>query len=211
MLHLGAFFILRQRLKREWRPTSDMENQLSDFEYQLALRCSKGERKAQFELYKHYYSEMMPVAMRYTDVKDDAAEILNDAFLKLFRQLEKDIPSFTLKGFLRKLVVNTAIDYFRANQKHQYHLDIENSTDLPEAANALDEMSYDEILQMIQKLPPAYKLCFNLNVMDGYQHNEIAAMLGISEGTSKSNVSKAKQKLQRMILINRQKGVKYVG
>ena len=185
---------------------------LSDLEKELVLGCSQGKREAQHKLYSTYYQEMSLVCMRYVKTKEEAGEILNDGFFKVFKLLLKEQPDRSLKALVRKIMILTSIDHYRVNQKHYYQFDVEHSNLQYFSADAIDEMSVDEILSYVQKLPDSYRIAFNLYVLDGYQHNEIAAMLGISEGTSKSNLSKARAKLQVMIRANSKiKLAKYAG
>lgn len=148
-----------------------------------------------------YYGEMMAVCSRYAKTDEEAAEILNDSFLKFFKGLKKHRPTISLRAWLRKLVVNTAIDHFRSNKKHYYALEIENVHVCEESAgDVLDALSVQDLLKLIAKLPPSYRLVFNLYAIEGYSHPDIAEKLGINVGTSKSNLSKARKKLQKMLV-----------
>jgi RNA polymerase sigma-70 factor (ECF subfamily) len=148
----------------------------------------------------------MSICDRYTSREEDASEILNDGFLKIFKEIHHFKPAYTdvvssFKGWLRKIMVYTAIDHFRKNNKHQniseldtaiIHLPAENET-------AVDKISYDEIIRFIQDLSPAYRTVLNLFVVEGFSHEEISRQLGISVGTSKSNLAKARKQLQKIL------------
>lgn len=148
----------------------------------------------------------MAICDRYANKQEDAVEILNDGFLKIFREIHHYRPSYTdvissFKGWLRKIMVYTAIDHFRKNQKHQmvtqldqvvYHIPTINE-------DAIDKLSYEEIIRAIQELSPGYRTVFNLFIIDGLSHEEISRHLGISTGTSKSNLSKARRQLQKIL------------
>lgn len=149
--------------------------------------------------------------MRYAHTDDDAMEIVNDGFLKIFREL----PSFkaryedveaSLKGWIKRIMVNTAIDHFRKNHRFQLNVSIEESKFnwADEAETIVDKMSYEEIMKLVQHLSPVYRTVFNLYVIDGFKHEEIAKQLNISVGTSKSNLAKAKMNVQKMILQRQQ-------
>ncbi|OOG76853.1 RNA polymerase sigma factor [Algoriphagus sp. A40] len=157
-------------------------------------------RKAQEALYKLYYSYGMSICLRYTSTRDEAKEILHDGFMVLFSKPEKFDPEQSFKPWFRRVLVNLCINLFNKQQKlvHQTGFEI-----LPESKesqpSALDVMQYDELLKLIQRLPPSYRTVFNLYVLDGFSHEEIAVMLDISVGTSKSNLSRAKEKLRELI------------
>lgn len=148
----------------------------------------------------------MSVCMRYAHNDDDAMEIANDGFMKVF----KELPSFqaryedveaSLKGWMKKIMVNTAIDHFRKNQKHKSKVSIEDNLYqlADQAETSIDKLSYEEIYKVVQQLSPVYRTVFNLYVIDGFKHEEIAKHLNISVGTSKSNLAKAKVNIQKMI------------
>lgn len=144
--------------------------------------------------------------MRYCNSKDDAMEVVNDGFLKIYRELPVFKPRYdnyeaSLKGWMKSILVNTAIDHFRKNNKNYLMTDIEESHFEMEHTEetVIDKMTYKEILEMVQRLSPVYKTIFNLFVIDGFKHEEIADRLNISVGTSKSNLSKAKANIQKML------------
>ena len=142
----------------------------------------------------------MGVCLRYSRTRDEAIEILNDGFLKIFAKLEKYSQGLSFRGWLRKIMINSAIDYFRRNEKHHHTMDISHAKYELTNVNILDELSEVEIIVAIQQLPPSYRMVFNLFVIEGYKHEEIANMLNISVGTSKSNLSISRIKLQKMLV-----------
>lgn len=168
--------------------------------------CIALKRESQKALYSSFYGYAMAVAMRFASNEDEAMEIVNDGFLKLFKEISGFTPKYenhynSLKGWLKQILVYTAIDSYRKNHKHAFHKEIEEaSSDLSNHhVPAVDKMSYDELRCLVQRLSPAYRAAFNLFVVDGFSHEEIARMLGISVGTSKSNLAKAKMALQQML------------
>ncbi|MGX5818181.1 RNA polymerase sigma factor [Chitinophaga lutea] len=162
--------------------------------------CRERKRASQEALYRQFFGYAMAICLRYVQGKNEATEILNDGFLKIFNHIHSYDPSRPFKSWLSKIMANTAIDYLRSRKKISFAEDITQAYDLGTADDtAMDKLSYDEILQLVQNLPPAYKTVFNLYVMEGFQHQEIAAMLRISEGTSKSNLFKAKRILKEKI------------
>lgn len=138
--------------------------------------------------------------MRYSRSRDEAVEILNNGYFKIFLKLDKYSPGLSFKGWLRKIMINSAIDYFRRNEKYHANLDISHVRLQPDPASVLDSLAEQDIVTAIQQLPPSYRMVFNLFVIEGYTHEEIGAMMNISTGTSKSNLSVARNKLQRMLI-----------
>lgn len=162
--------------------------------------CKKGNRNSQDRLYRDYFAYSMGVCLRYSRTRDEAVEILNDGFLKIFARLDKYSQGLSFKGWLRKVMINSAIDYFRRNEKHYHALDISHAHYESIHGSILDQLSAEEIIAAIQRLPPSYRMVFNLFVIEGYKHEEIANMLNISVGTSKSNLAASRNKLQKMLL-----------
>lgn len=147
-----------------------------------------------------FYAYGMSITLRYADSRAQAAEILNDAFMKVFTNIEKYDSNRPFKPWLRRIIVNTAINHYHKHQKDRELVDLElaeNNTGTKE--EVLSGISYDEIIEMVQQLSPAYRTVFNLYVIEGFKHKEIADMLDIAIGTSKSNLSKAKKNLQSIV------------
>ena len=182
-------------------------NLLSAEELSLHVeRCALNNRESQKKLYTSFYGYAMAVCDRYTNNQDDAIEILNDGFLKIFKEIYRYKPAYTdvvssFKGWLRKIMVYTAIDHFRKNHKHQFTTDLDNGVVqvASHAEDALDRISYEEIIRSIQDLTPGYRTVFNLFIIEGFTHEEISDKLGISIGTSKSNLAKARRQLQKIL------------
>jgi RNA polymerase sigma-70 factor (ECF subfamily) len=148
----------------------------------------------------------MGICMRYCNRQDDGEEIVNDGFLKVFKALHSFNPQYTnveasLKGWMKRIMINTAIDYLRKNNQRflvaeifDNHFSIADETE-----TSIDRMTYKEIIAIVQKLSPVYRTVFNLFVIDGYKHEEIAQQLKISVGASKSNLSKARLNIKKML------------
>jgi len=169
-------------------------------------RCAANNRESQKKIYTSFYGYAMAICDRYTSKQDDAMEILNDGFLKIFKEIHRYKPAYSdvissFKGWLRKIMVYTAIDHFRKNHKHQFTTEIDNGIIQVSAGgeDALDRISYEEIIRAIQELTPGYRTVFNLFIIEGLTHDEISAQLGISTGTSKSNLAKARRQLQKIL------------
>ena len=148
----------------------------------------------------------MAICDRYTKRTEDAIEIFNDSFLKIFKEIHRYTPSYSdeinsFKGWIRKVLIHTAIDHCRKNNKHYFNTELETSiVYIPQKEeSAFDRISYDEIIRAIQRLSPAYRTVLNLFIIDGFSHEKIAEQLQISVGTSKSNLFKARQQLQKIL------------
>ena len=170
-------------------------------------RCALNDRESQKKIYNSFYGYAMAICNRYSSNGDDVVEIINDGFLKIFKEIHRYKPAYSdvlssFKGWLRKIMVYTAIDHFRRNQKHQQTSDLDNGVVQFSAGtiDPLNRISYQEILLAIKELSPSYRTVFNLFVIDGLTHEEISQQLGISIGTSKSNLAKARKQIQKMLV-----------
>ncbi|MFI5187490.1 MAG: RNA polymerase sigma factor [Chitinophagales bacterium] len=168
--------------------------------------CAMNNRESQKKIYSSFYGYAMAVCDRYTKSQEDAVEILNDGFLKIFKEVHRYKPAYSdvvssFKGWLRKIMVYTAIDHFRKNQKYQFTSDLDNGIIQVSSGgeDALDRISYEEIIRSIQDLTPGYRTVLNLFIIEGFTHEEISEKLGISIGTSKSNLAKARRQLQKIL------------
>ena len=172
----------------------------------LIRGCTLNLRDSQKKIYNCFYSYGMSICDRYTRRKEDAIEIFNDAFLKIFKEIHRYKPAYadevnSFKGWIRKIMIYTAIDYNRKYHKHSFTADLENNMIyIPtEGEDALDMISYDEIINAIRELSQAYRTVVNMFIIDGLSHDEISKELNIAVGTSKSNLSKARQQLQKIL------------
>ncbi len=156
-------------------------------------------RPSQKLLYEEFYAYSMSICLRYADTRDEAAVILNDGFMKIFTNIKQFDLSKPLKPWLRKVMINTAINHYRQKQREIQAEDMQKAANESEVESIISGISYHEIIGMFQKLPPAYRTVFNLYVIEGYKHEEIARMLQISVGTSKSNLFKAKECLKKIL------------
>ena len=179
---------------------------LTPQEQQILKGCQAGQAQYQQMLYQSYYGKMMSVCLRYARDKEEAKDILQDGFIKVFSSLPNFKGEGSLEGWIRRIIVNTAINHYHKSKKFQNQASIEE--DLKEeyslSANfddldAIQKINYDDLLLLIRELPPAYQTVFNLYVIEGYSHKEIGEMLHINEGTSKSNLAKARMKLQKNV------------
>lgn len=161
--------------------------------------CIRKERWAQKLLYEEHYGKMMGVCLRYANNSDDALDILHEGFIKVFRNINKYQPGTSLSAWIRRIMVNTAIDFYRKNLRRRTE-DIEQAYAVQsDEEDAVSKCTEKEILAAVQELSPAYRAVFNLYVIEGYSHKEIADMLNITESTSRSNLVKARLKLKAVI------------
>lgn len=167
---------------------------VSDVE--LINGCRKNKLNSQEALYKKYYAFGMSVCLRYTRNRDDAAEVLNDSFMKVFKNIQQYDTDRPFKTWFRRILINTSIDFHRAHKKHQIteHAEIfdDSIQTQPEAEMNLNA---EDILKLFDQLPDMHRIIFNLYEVEGYSHDEIAGLLDIAPGTSRSHLSRAKKNI----------------
>jgi RNA polymerase sigma factor (sigma-70 family) len=173
---------------------------LSSSDDTLLEGCLKQDRLAQKYLYQRYAGYMLGICMRYASSRDEALEMLNMAFYKIFKSISQYNGQGTLKAWMSKVVMHASIDWVRSNLNYRkYHIDFENSKDVPIDNEALEAMAVEELYHTIQQLPDSSRMVFSLFVIERYSHKEIGSMLNISAGTSKWHLSEAKKKLQQIL------------
>jgi RNA polymerase sigma-70 factor, ECF subfamily len=161
--------------------------------------CLEQNQNAQNLLYKQYFGYAKSICLRYSSNAEEAKDILNEGFLKVFNNLDKYLPELPFKAWLRTIIVNTALNYYRDNKKYNQDISLDNVEDPIYDHDIIDKISADEILVLVQRLPPSYRTVFVMHVVDGYNHREIGEILEINEGTSRSNFMKARVKLQSLV------------
>lgn len=162
--------------------------------------CKAGNRKAQEELYRLYYKAMMNLCLRYTKSETTALEVLNTAFYKVFKTLGRyDAGKATLYTWIRTIVINSCLDQVKLQESRPGWKELNEADIVHVPPHIISTLSASEILELVRQLPPATQAIFNLYVIEGYKHHEIAQIAGISEGTSKWHLSEARKKLQLMI------------
>jgi len=162
--------------------------------------CRKQKRESQKELFQMFYAYGMSITLRYTESRDQAAAVLNDAFMKVFTNIKKYDTDRPFKPWFRRILINTAINQYHKTKKQQQLTEfLSPDHEIEKEETIISGISYQELIEMVQKLTPAYRTVFNLFVIEGFTHQEIAGMLDISVGTSKSNLSKAKRNLRAIL------------
>ena len=159
--------------------------------------CQKGERASQKQLYTLFASRLYGVCLRYSDNEEDAKDLLQESFIKIFKNLKQYQHNGSFEGWMRKIVVNTALERFRKTRRTLAieSEDYMNTLQL-DYEHVLEELGYKDLLRMVQELSDQYRVVFNLYVIEGYTHKEIGQKLTIGEGTSKSNLSRARELLK---------------
>lgn len=173
-------------------------------------QCCVNNRESQKKIYESFYGYTITICQRYANNYDDSLEILNDGFLKIFKKIDSYRPAFadevsSFKGWIRKIMMYTAVDHFRRSQRRAKTIQVsaEAVDRREEGENAIDRMSYREITRFIQRVTPGYRMVLNLYAIEGFTHEEISKRLGISIGTSKSNLAKGRRQLKKLLFPER--------
>lgn len=161
--------------------------------------CIRGDRKMQRELYDRFAAKMYGVCLRYAANADEAEDILQEGFIKVFKKIGSFRGEGSFEGWIRRIFVNTSIEQYRKKIYLQPITEHEETTVEGKYLSVLDSLAEKDIIKLVQKLSPGYRTVFNMYVIEGYTHKQIAEQLGISEGTSKSQLSRAKQILQDLV------------
>lgn len=171
-------------------------------ESKLIKHCLQGDRKAQKELFERHAAYLLGVSMRYTKNTQQAEDVLQDAFIRIFSGLKSFEEKSSLKTWMERIVINAAISHLKRNQKHAFQEDIETVHQFLPDENVLFDASFteEELLTVIRELPTGYQTVFNLYAIEGYKHREIAEMLDIDINTSKSQFSRARKLIQERLI-----------
>lgn len=160
----------------------------------------QGDEKAFREIYDMLSGKMYSLCVRYTGNTNDADDVFQEGLIRLYRNLNKYQGTGSFEGWARRIFVNSCLDYLKNKQKLLY-TELSDNNDVPTSElSGIDKLTQDDLLKLIQQLPGGYRLIVNLYLVEGYNHKEISEMLGISEGTSKSQLSRARVILQKNIL-----------
>ena len=174
-----------------------------DIEAEIITGCLRKSEKHQALLYRQYFGYVKAISLAYTNDPDVALEITNDSFMKAFQSIGAYDREKPFKVWLRKIAVNTAIDYYRKNKKYLNNVEIvETSCGAPYAITIIDQLTVDDIYKLINSLPDIQKFIFNLYAIEGYNHAEIATALDIPESTSRAYLTRAKKRLQELVRNN---------
>lgn len=166
---------------------------------ELINGCINKDRKSQKDLYRLYYSYSLRICLRYAKNKDEAVEMVNDGFMKVFMNMSKYDKQRSFNGWLSTIMINTSIDYYRSRIRKIEMEELNAKHEVEDSENILSHLNYEDLIKLVQKLSYAYRTVFNLFAIDGFSHEEISEMLSISVGTSKSNLFKARENLKKML------------
>ncbi len=167
--------------------------------------CKRGERRAQEQLFKLYFGRLLSVSLRYIPDRDSAQDVVQEGFIKIFEHIKNFDQKGSVEGWMRRIIANQSIDFIRKKRKDTFlSADDNDYKFLPDDEELKEDWSITTVkaelaMEAIENLSPAYRTVFNLAVMENYTHKEIAEMLNINEGTSKSNLAKAKMNLQNYL------------
>lgn len=172
-----------------------------NIEEELIARCLKRDRKAQKMLYDKYSSIMMGLCRRYSNDKSTAEDILQEGFIKVFLHMKSFSGKGSFTGWIKRIMINTAISYYHKHIKTSWHDELDSARGIDDGHDSVNELdySYEELLKVIGELPHGFRMVFNLYAIEGYKHREIAEMLGIDTGTSKSQYSRARKIIQEKL------------
>ena len=167
----------------------------------IITRCKKMEKRAQRTLYELYAPVLMGIALRYGKNKQDAEDILQEAFVKILLRIEQYQDTGSFEGWMKRVLVNTAVSYYRKNGKHLFHIDYDDIAEIKPDINTVGDIDYsrEELLKAINDMPPGFRIVFNMHAIEGYKHREIAHFLDIEVGTSKSQYYRARMLLQEKL------------
>ncbi len=169
-------------------------------EKQLIESCRKGDRIGQKELYNRFARKMMGVCYRYVNDKETASDLLQDGFVKVFSSLDSYSGTGSFEGWIRKIFVNTALEFLRKTDVLRDATDLDNTAELVQPdSSVISSMTADELMQLVHELPPGFRTVFNLFAIEGYSHKEIAELMNITESTSRSQFTRARQMLQKRV------------
>jgi RNA polymerase sigma factor (sigma-70 family) len=185
--------------------TLHLSNRTKMTDEEIVQGCIKKNPIAQRTLYDKFSRKMMGVCLRYCDSTEEAEDVVQNGFISVFENIESFRGSGSLEGWVRKIMVNTALTNIRKNKKLKQNIELESVEFMLPSSNHLSEsFAAKDLLKIIQTLPTGFRTVFNLYAIEGYSHKEIGDMLGISEGTSKSQYSRAKAHLQKIIPIDKE-------
>jgi RNA polymerase sigma-70 factor (ECF subfamily) len=168
-------------------------------EKNIIQKAKNGDYKSIEMLYKHFYGYAMSIALRYSNSREEACEIVNDSFMKAFDKLSQYSFENSFKGWFRRILINTSIDYYRKNVKYFAVMDIEKAERETSDPEIIDQLSVNDILGLMRNLPDVLRLVFNMYEIEGYSHNEIGEVLGIPPSTSRTYLARAKKQLREKV------------
>lgn len=166
----------------------------------IIRECHNGNKKYYEVLYKHFYGYAMGVSLRYGACREDALEILNDSFLKVFDKIGQYVPEQPFKAWLRRIIINTAIDHYRRNLKHMHRSELNEAEGIAVSdGGVISQLTAEDILKLLDELPQMHRMIFNLTEIEGFAHEEVAVILNIPSSSSRVYLTRAKKALRNLI------------
>jgi RNA polymerase sigma factor (sigma-70 family) len=169
--------------------------------FKIIQGCIRKSEKSQELLYKKFFGYALSIALIYNSQRNDALEVVDDSFVKVFTEIEKFDESQSFKGWLRKIVINTSIDLFRKNHKKNLFVEAEAQYIQDETPNIISHLTAQDIIELLNRLPHVHKIVFSLYEIEGFSHEEIAQQLYISESSSRVYLTRAKKQLRELFPI----------
>jgi RNA polymerase sigma-70 factor (ECF subfamily) len=182
------------------QPKHASNQKVNESEERLLEDCRKGDRKAQRDVYEKYSGLMFSVCRRYISEPEAAEDVLVCGFMKVFSKIDQFKSEGSFEGWVRRIMVNESLTYIRKNKSLYMQVEIENAEREPDYSQLSDHLEEEDLMKMINRLPAGYRTVFNLYAIEGFSHKEIAEQLGISENTSKSQLSRARAHLQKLLI-----------
>ena len=180
-------------------PTADSQSLQGIINRDVLNACIAGKRESQELLYAYFAPRMLGICMRYAHDLPTAEDILQDGFIKVFNKLHLFRYEGSFEGWLKRIFINTAIEHYRKSSSRQFFVEIESANEHALCSKAIDHLVAQDLIKIVQLLPTGYRTVFNLYAIEGYNHREIGELLSISEGTSKSQLARARNTLKRLI------------
>lgn len=169
-------------------------------EQELRQGCIDGRRDYQELLYSYYSPKMFGICLRYANDYHHAEDILQEGFIKIFNSMDRFRGDGSFEGWIKRIFINTAIEHYRKSDKHNGHAELAPNTVIRHIGEkASGNLATQDLMKLVQQLSPGYRTIFNLYVIEGYSHREISEMMGISEGTSKSQLARARAILKKLV------------
>ena len=168
-------------------------------EQQLIKDCQNGKKSSQYELVKRYSKMLMVVCKRYVRDESTAKDVLQETLIRIFRSIEKYQATGSFEGWMRKIAVRCSLQWLEKNKSRREVQVVDMNIEEPTNPQEYDNLSIEEIVRLIEELPEGYRMVFNLNIIEGYDHKEIAELLNISESSSRSQLVRARRLLQKKI------------
>lgn len=188
-----------------------MQDTPCNSELKLIQNCKNGDISSQEKLYKHFYGYAMGIGLRYIFNREDALEVVNDSFIKVFNAIGTFNEDNSFKPWLRRIIVNTAIDRRRKDLKYLNNVDLEVAEHVGAGAHIIEHLTARDILKLLDHLPDIQRMVFNLYEIDGYSHEEIGNTLNIPASSSRTYLSRAKERLKKALILQDQTIYERVG